>query len=347
MKLNLGILFGGRSSEHQISILSGSSIIKNIAKGKYNIIPIFIDKDGKWFLIHFDEKNSSLNFSEKYEIKYISANSQKIKTEKGEEIKIDVIFPALHGPYGEDGTIQGMLEILNIPYVGCGVLASSLAMDKISTKRILSYCRLPVAPFLALFYYQWEENYKLIIQKVENKFKYPVFVKPSNLGSSIGISKAHNREELIKGVELAKDYDDRIIIEKGIDAREIECSVMGNKKPIASIPGEIIPAQEFYNYKAKYEDPNTKLQIPALLSKKEIKQVQDLSIKAYLALNCKGLARVDFLMDKNNHKFYIGEINTIPGFTEFSMYHRLWSLSGISFTELLDRLISYALSKNA
>lgn len=345
MKIKIAVLFGGRSSEHEISILSGISILRNLADDKYLKYGIYISKEGKWFLVDAWSINDNFSASKKKAIESLNLSCNAFITSSGDKIEPNIIFPALHGPYGEDGTMQGFFEVFNIPFVGCGVLSSALAMDKISSKRIFAYCKLPVIPFVAFYSHQWQAKHIDIISEVEKRLKYPVFLKPSNLGSSIGITKVRNRKELAPAVELASQYDKRIIIEKGINAREIECSVMGNDNPIASLPGEIIPAREFYDYAAKYEDNNTQLHMPADLTSKQIQRVQHLSIAAYQALNCEGFARVDFLMERRAQRFYISEINTIPGFTQFSMYHRLWSLSGISFASVLDKLISYALNK--
>ena len=345
MKIKIAVLFGGRSCEHEISILSGTSILRNLDNDKYLKYGIYISKEGKWFLVNTEDINDDFSTIEKKAVESLNLSRNAFVTSSGDRIEPDIIFPALHGPYGEDGTIQGMFEVFDIPFVGCGVLSSAIAMDKISSKRIFAHCKLPVVPFVAFYRHQWQTQHIEIMSDVEKKLKYPVFVKPSNLGSSIGITKVHDRKELALAVELASEYDKRIIVEKGISAREIECSVMGNDNAVVSLPGEIIPAREFYDYAAKYEDNNTQLQMPADLTEKQIQRVQHLALAAYQALNCEGFARVDFLMDRRTHRFYISEINTIPGFTQFSMYHRLWLLSGISFAEVLDKLIFYAFKK--
>lgn len=345
MKIKIAVLFGGRSSEHEISILSGTSILENLTDDKYLKYGIYISKEGKWFLVDSGSIHKDFSITRRDAIESLNLNRNAFVRSSGERIEPDIIFPALHGPYGEDGTMQGFFEVFDLPFVGCGVLSSALAMDKISSKRIFAYCKLPVVPFMAFYSHQWQFQHNDIIREVEKKLKYPVFVKPSNLGSSIGISKVQSKKKLAQAVVLASQYDKRIIVEKGIDAREIECSVMGNENPVASLPGEIIPAREFYDYAAKYEDNKTRLRMPADLTTRQIQRVQYLAIAAYQALNCEGFARADFLMDKHTQRFYISEINTIPGFTQFSMYHRLWSLSGIPFSEVLDRLISYGLNK--
>ena len=347
MKTKIAVLFGGRSSEHEISILSGTSILRNLSDEKYIKYGIYISKEGKWFLIDMKSLPADFLSVEKKAIENLNIVHNAFVTASRECIEPDIIFPALHGPYGEDGTVQGLFEVFDIPFAGCGVLSSALAMDKISSKRIFAYCKLPTPAFVAFYSHQWKNQHAEITREIEKKLKYPVFVKPSNLGSSIGITKVHNRKELTPAVELAVQYDKRILVEKGINAREIECSVMGNENPVASLPGEIVPAREFYDYAAKYEDNNTRLQMPAKLTKQQIKKVQHLSIAAYCSLNCEGFARVDFLMDKRTHRFYISEINTIPGFTQFSMYHCLWSLTGMSFPDVLDKIIEYARLKGS
>jgi D-alanine-D-alanine ligase len=345
LKIKVAVLFGGKSKEHEISILSGLSIIKNLSPEKYIVYPIFIDKDGKWFYIKSRDIEGDEFLKNKYPLKSILIKEKIFVVEGEEAFGVDVVFPALHGPYGEDGTVQGLLEILGIPYAGCKVLASALAMDKISSKTIFKQNNLPVVPFLGLYYHQWKKERKYITDQVINRIGLPIFVKPSNLGSSIGITKVNEIKKLGDAIETASGYDKRIIIEKGINAREIECSVMGNEDPYASEPGEIVPQREYYDYEAKYNDSRTKLIIPASLTKRQISEVKKLAVAAYLSLNCTGFARVDFLLDKDSNKFYVSEINTIPGFTQYSMFHRLWSLSGISFAEVLDRIINYALEK--
>lgn len=344
-KKKIAVLFGGRSKEHEISILSGLSIIKNLSPEKYIVYPIYINKEGKWFFIKDIEDSKNLFANSRCLIRSIRIGDITLEVNGGESFKPDVMFPALHGPHGEDGTIQGMLEILGIPYAGCKVLASAIAMDKIFSKTIFKKNGLPVVPFIGLNINRWEKDKKSINNFIKKKLNLPVFVKPSNLGSSIGITKVNDLNDLDQAIETASNYDKRIIIEKGINAREIECSVMGNDEPYSSLPGEIIPAREYYDYEAKYIDGNTRLLIPAQLTKKQISEVKKLAVAAYSAINCTGFARVDFLLDKSEEKFYISEINTIPGFTQYSMFHRLWALSGITFPQVLDRIIDYALER--
>jgi D-alanine-D-alanine ligase len=256
---------------------------------------------------------------------------------------VDVIFPVLHGTYGEDGTIQGLLELANVPYVGAGVLGSAVGMDKDVMKRLLREAGLPIVDY-------WTIRKSEIDSFAEEKFDelpYPVFVKPANLGSSVGITKVHGPEELRKALDLAAEYDRKVVVEKGIDAREIEVSVLGNDEPIASVPGEIIPSREFYDYEAKYVDEDSRLLIPAPLSEDEVKSAQELALAAFKTLECSGLARADLFLEKTTGKFYVNEINTLPGFTTISMYPKLWEASGVSYSELIDRLIALALERHA
>jgi len=307
-------------------------------KEKYEIIPIGIAKDGRW--ITSGDPMKVLQSGMEEGVASASLPSDLFK-------EVDVIFPVLHGPYGEDGTIQGLLELADIPYVGAGVLGSALGMDKIAMKAIFRAHGLPVLDHLALKRKDWERDPEAMMRRIEERLGYPCFIKPANLGSSVGISKVHDRSELAPALELAASYDRKMLAERGVNAREIECSVLGNDDPIASVPGEIIPCREFYDYIAKYIDNRSELIIPAPLSPEMTKKVQELSIKAYLAIDCAGMARVDFLLDKDSGQLYIGEVNTIPGFTPISMYPKLWEASGISYSELIDRLIELALERHA
>ena len=307
-KLKIGILFGGKSAEHEISIISARNIIKSLNKDKYQIFPIKIDRNGKFNL-----------------------NSLK---------KVDVIFPVLHGPFGEDGSMQGLLKILNIPFVGPSVLGSAVSMDKDVTKRLLKDAGILIGKFITL-----KVGEKISFEKVKKTLGLPVFIKPANMGSSVGISKVQNEKEWAKAIKAAFLYDSKIVIEENINGQEIECSVLGNEKPIASIPGEIVPIDDFYSYKAKYIRKNgAELLIPARLSKDIIKKVQDIAIKVFKALNCEGMGRVDFFVKKNG-KIFVNEINTIPGFTAISMYPKLWKASGLPLSKLLDKLVDLAIER--
>lgn len=353
-KITVALLFGGKSGEHEVSLRSAASILKALDRDKYNVIPIGITKEGQWrsdpkFLERefplILQAGSSVFFpiepSENHMLRLLSDENTL-----GHQTRIDVVFPALHGTYGEDGTLQGLLEMANVPYVGAGVLGSSAGMDKDVMKRLLQQAGLPVVEFLSFLDRHWAKKQDPIIQNIESQLGYPCFVKPANLGSSVGISKARNREELGPSIELAAQYDRKIIVEKGVDAREIECSVLGNDEPEASLPGEIIPSREFYDYAAKYLDENSRLLIPAPLSESQTKEVQDLAIRTFLATECSGLARVDFFLERKTHQILINEINTMPGFTSISMYPKLWEATGLSYPELIDKLIQLAIERH-
>lgn len=335
-KLKLGVIFGGMSTENEVSIVSGTSIIKNLNKEKYDIYPIYIDKAGEWFEAH--------NLEDK---KPIDNVIEFLKS-------LDVIFPVLHGLYGEDGTIQGLFELLKKPYVGCRVLASSVGMDKVYSKVLFNKAGINQTKCVYIRKYNDKYIYiddefnektldlveisKLVIQKL----KFPMFVKPSNSGSSVGISKAHNKEELERAIIGAAKYDRKILIEQGINGREVECAVLGNEDVVASCVGEIKAADEFYSYDAKYNNQESKTLIPAEISEEKSKEIQKLAVKAFKAIDGKGLSRVDFFIEEETDKIYINEINTLPGFTSISMYPKLFEQVGISYSELLDKLIELA-----
>jgi len=343
-KLRLGIIFGGRSAEHEISLASALGAMKAINKNKYDILPIGITKEGKW-LIPDDLVNAIKTDKLEGEPIAILVESPgsilRLNTHKKE--KLDVVMPVLHGPYGEDGTVQGLLELIGVPYVGSGVGASYLGMDKILTKKLLSAEGLPVVEYIQVKKKDWKHDKEGVVKVIEDKLSYPCFTKPARLGSSVGISKIHDRDELYAGVELALGYDNKILVEKGIAGRELECSVLGNDDPIASCIGEVISSREFYSYKAKYVNGKSKRIIPAELDEKQTKYIQNLAVRAFIAIECKGMARVDFFMTSD--EVYINEINTIPGFTPISMYPKLWEASGIPYSELIDKLIKLALEK--
>ena len=349
-KINLGVIFGGMSTEHDVSIVSGTSVIKKLDKNKYNVKPIYIDKDGKWY--------EGTDISRDYHVGDKMENIKEIENVVKTLKKLDVVFPVLHGLYGEDGTIQGILELLKIPYVGCKVLASSIAMDKVYAKIIFDKAKIKQAKYEYIrkdkenYIYIDEEfnekrdNIKNICKIIENKLKYPMFVKPSNSGSSVGINKANDLEELVKYIEYASKYDKKILIEENIIGKEIECSVLGNEDVHTSCLGEITPAENFYTFDAKYKNSESKLTIPANINEGLAKKVCKQAIKAFKAIDGKGFARVDFFVNEETGEIYLNEINTIPGFTEISMYPKLWEKSGIDYDELLDRLIELALEEN-
>lgn len=350
--MKIGIIFGGKSTEHDVSVVSGTSVIKNIDKQKYEIHPIYIEKDGTWYT--YDKKIEEIEI-----LKIGEEVKEKTKIENIiEELKkMDVIFPVLHGLDGEDGSIQGMLEMLEIPYVGCGILASSIGLDKAYTKIIFEKANIKQAKYE--YIRKFKDKYihvdkafneeildlEEITEKISESLKFPMFIKPSNFGSSVGISKAENKQELKQAIELAGKYDKKILIEQGINGREVECAVLGNEEVISSCIGEIKPADEFYSYDAKYKNSESKTQIPADISTEISNQIREYAIKAFKALDGKGLARVDFFIEKDTNEIYINEINTIPGFTEISMYPKLFEESGIKYLEILSKLIELALER--
>jgi D-alanine-D-alanine ligase len=352
-KLTVALLFGGKSGEHEVSLRSAASVLKALDRQKYNVIPIGITKDGQWrsdprlleadFPTILESGSPVLLPAEPRENHSIEVRSQDQGLIKA---SVDVVFPVLHGTFGEDGTIQGLLEMADIPYVGAGVLGSAVGMDKDVMKRLLQQAGLPIVEFIVLLDKHWAGRRDSITSEIENRCGYPCFVKPVNLGSSVGISKVRNRQELGPAMELAAQYDRKIIVEQGVDAREVECSVLGNDEPQASVPGEIIPSHEFYDYEAKYLDESSQLIIPARLTEEQTKTVQSLAIKTFLVTECSGMARVDFFVERNTGKILVNEINTIPGFTSISMYPKLWETSGMSYSELIDRLVRLAIERH-
>jgi D-alanine-D-alanine ligase len=341
MKKKIAILFGGQSTEHEVSRNSAASVLRNIDGAKYDIYPIGISKDGKWF-----EYNGSIDNIEsgKWE------SDEYYKLPEGQKIlfnnEVDAVFPVLHGLYGEDGTIQGMCKLLNIPCVGPGVMSSAVCMDKIYTKYLLERFEIKQAEYVVVNAHEYEKNDRNILEKVENTLAYPVFIKPSNSGSSVGITKAHNLDELIEGLKIALRHDRKVLVERGINAREVEVAVLGNDYPKAAVPGEVIPAKEFYDYEAKYKNESSKLLIPANLSEEKSEEIKAIAIKVYKILDCAGMARVDFLVDKDTEELYLNEVNTIPGFTSISMYPKMWQAAGKSYKELIDELIELAIDRN-
>lgn len=350
-KLKIGVIFGGRSGEHEVSLVSAVSVIKALNKKKYQVIPIGIAKNGQWLamgdpLRALKEKNLKLT---KLATPIINPKKGTFLRVGDKEIKVDIVFPVLHGTYGEDGTIQGLFEMANIPYVGSGVLGSALGMDKVIQKQLYEQMGLPIVKYV--WFINWgkqkEESRKKILRHIEKKLKYPLFIKPANLGSSVGISKAGDRKELIKAINLAARFDRKILVEEGVkNPREIECSVLGNDQPGASILGEIIPSGEFYDYNAKYVDGKSTAQIPAKLPKGVAQKIREIAIKAYKSLDSAGMARVDFLVEKQTNKIFLNELNTIPGFTSISMYPKLWAATGLAYPKLLDELIKLALERH-
>ncbi len=332
-KINVGLIFGGQSEEHEISIMTAREIVKAIDKNKYEISLFGIDRNGYWETIdEIEDDLKTLKFDDK---------NNKIPGLIMEKLQngIDIVFPLLHGPYGEDGKIQGLFDMLGIPFAGCSLVASALCMDKDYTKKLLQRIGVPVTKSFTVIRHQ-----SVDFDMIEKELGYPMFVKPVNLGSSIGISKVKNINELKKGVKESFSYDNKIIIEEGINARELECAVLGNDTPKASVVGEIIPSHEFYDYEAKYFDGGkSKLIIPAEITEMQVKEIKEYAIKAYVELGCSGLSRIDFFLDKETGKIYLNEINTMPGFTPISMYPRLWKFEGVEYAALLDQLIQLGL----
>ncbi|MFN8453892.1 MAG: D-alanine--D-alanine ligase [Anaerolineae bacterium] len=351
-KLRVGVLFGGRSGEHEVSLTSARGIMEAMDKNKYEVVPIGITKSGQW-LAGPDIHRQLLEAAAGHPLLAPGAESPPVEPSEhtlilpiAETGPLDVIFPVLHGPFGEDGTVQGFLELAGLPYVGAGVLGSAAGMDKAVCKDIFRAHGLPIVIHRVFLRKQWHSDPDSVLQECEAAMPYPMFVKPANLGSSVGIHKAKNRAELQAGLADAARYDRKLIVEQGIDAREIEVSVLGNDDPIASVPGEIIPSREFYSYAAKYIDNSSQLLIPAPLSPEYTHLIQELAVMAFKAVDGAGLARCDFLLEKATGEVFINEINTMPGFTPISMYPKLWEASGLSYRELLDRLIELALERH-
>ncbi|HEV2176853.1 MAG TPA: D-alanine--D-alanine ligase family protein [Terriglobia bacterium] len=360
-KIRLGILFGGRSGEHEVSLTSAASVLAALDPAKYEVVPIGITREGRWMVGHTPDR---LDAGAERLLPGVLANGTPVTASadptgpalipvnsvapaSGAQLQVDVIFPILHGTFGEDGTVQGLLELAGVPYVGAGVLASATGMDKDVMKRLFRDARLPVVDWVTVLRGDWEHDSARLRQLIEKRLGYPLFVKPANLGSSVGISKVHNRRELGPAISLAAEYDRKILVEKGVEnAREIECSVLGNDRPQASVPGEVLPVNEFYDYEAKYIKEGSELIIPAKITKRQTAQVRDFAVRAFQAIDGAGMARVDFLLDRERGKVWVNEINTIPGFTPISMYPKLWEASGVPYPKLIDRLIELALERH-
>ena len=372
-KIRVGVIYGGRSGEHEVSVASAASIIKHLDRSRYEPVPIRIEKDGRWTLA--DRAPTSISAAEVIEQARLEAARSirpgleaHLVAHPGEEtvlaierrsgsdlegratvtgVGLDVVFPVLHGPYGEDGTVQGLLELANVPYVGAGVLGSAVGMDKAVMKTLFLARHLPVGPYVVVLRHEWQKGMQETSDRIAAELRYPVFVKPANLGSSVGISKAKTPADLMTAMELALQFDRKIVIEAAVpNAREIECAVLGNDDPQASLPGEIIPSREFYDYEAKYLDESSKSVIPADLAGEQIREVQQLAIAAFRAVDCAGMARVDFFLARDSGHIFVNEVNTIPGFTTISMYPKMWEASGLSYPELIDRLIKLALERH-
>ena len=376
-RLRVGVLYGGRSGEHEVSLASAAAVCAHLDRTRYEPVALRIEKDGRWALA--DRPPTSSSAAETIEQARLEAarpsrSSREVHliAHPGAEtilsidraalvrddtaaggaivtgLNLDVIFPVLHGPCGEDGTIQGLLELANVPYVGAGVLASAVGMDKGLMKVVFAGHGLPVCPYAVVRWHEWQADRDGIEAALERELGYPMFVKPANLGSSVGISKAKDRAGLLEAIELAGSFDRKIVVESAVaGAREIECAVLGNETPEASVAGEVIPSREFYDYEAKYLDEGSRIVIPADLPEPVSKEIRRLSVEAFRAIDCAGMARVDFLVERPSGRIFLNEVNTIPGFTTISMYAKLWAATGLDYPALLDRLIALALERHA
>jgi D-alanine-D-alanine ligase len=360
-RIRVGVLFGGRSGEHEISLISARSVMRVMDPEKYDVVPIGITKEGRWLasgdpMAALSQGDEGLSrpvalLGDPACRGVVSLKELEPHLARALLAELDVVFPVLHGPYGEDGTVQGLLDLAGIPYVGAGVAASALGMDKVLFKDVMRAHGIPVVQYIVVKRKEWERDPEGVLDRVEQELEYPVFTKPANLGSSVGVNKCRNRKELARGLTDAAQYDRKLLVEAAVpQAREIEVSVLGNDDPIASVPGEIIPSREFYSYAAKYLDDGeraSQLLIPAPLPEEVAERVRELALRAYLAVDCAGMARVDFLLSRETGELYVSELNTIPGFTAISMYPKLWEASGIPYPELIDRLIGLALERRA
>jgi D-alanine-D-alanine ligase len=354
--IKVGVLYGGRSGEHDVSRCSAASVIKYLDKAKYDVTAIGIDHDGRWHVQDTPEIMEDKDFGTILKLNktgdwFVNHYEREGKlflynVKSGKEVCVDVVFPVIHGTFCEDGTLQGLLELAMVPYVGADVIGSAIGMDKDVAKRLLRDAGIPVVEWITLLRVQWDISRKGFLAEINNKIGFPCFIKPSNAGSSVGISKVKNSEMLEKAIDEAFLWDNKILIEKGINAREIEFSVIGNYNPESSIPGEIRPKHEFYSYEAKYIDSDgAELLIPADIDPVLTETMQKAAINGYLALCCTGMARVDFFLDRESGNFFLNEINTLPGFTSISMYPKLWGKSGVDYTSLLEKLITLALER--
>jgi D-alanine-D-alanine ligase len=360
-RLRVAVLYGGRSGEHEVPLQSAASVINHLDRSRFEIVPVAIDKQGRWHLndISLLEGQKSLPVFKDAPSVVLAPNLADTKSgsalipfgELGEARAIDVIFPVVHGPLCEDGTLQGLLELADVPYVGCGVLASAVAMDKEMAKRVARDAGIPIVPYLSLKHDRWKKEKRLWAERIQQELGYPAFVKPANLGSSVGVHKVTDAGDLNDALENAFRYDVKVLVETAINAREIELALLENPDPSAepqvSVPGEINPTHEFYSYEAKYLDENgAELIIPAQLDAEQIKQVQEIGRRAFSAIECEAMARVDLLLDRTSGKLYFNELNTIPGFTSISMYPKLWAASGLEYSDLIDRLIQLGIERH-
>jgi len=357
-KIRIGVLYGGRSGEHDVSLCSAASVVAALDRKKYKVTAIGIDKNGRWYVQEKPEIISDRDFGKKMALKkkgmwLVNHFEKKNKLHlydiknKNKDVVVDIVFPVIHGTFCEDGTLQGLLELAMVPYVGADVTGSSVGMDKDIAKRLLKEADIPVVPSVTVNKQDWEENSKVIMNEALSGLGLPLFVKPVCAGSSVGVRKVKKKEELAKAMNFAFQFDTRVMIEKAIDCREIECAVLGNEKPAGSVLGEIIPNHEFYSYEAKYIDPDgAALNIPAQINKTLFDKIRKIAVEGYMALGCTSMARVDFFLDRKTGKFYLNEINTLPGFTSISMYPKLWETSGLKYKDLLNKLIVLALDRH-
>jgi len=355
-KIRVAVLFGGRSGEHEVSIASAKSVIGALSPDRYEVVPVGITREGRWLV-----SGDPLAALESGAAALLSggasgpdpapfaepAGSRELVPGASHKFPaVDVVFPVLHGTYGEDGTVQGLLELADLPYVGSGVLGSAVGMDKLIMKAVLQAHGLPIVEYVGFSRAEWRRDSETVMDRAEARLAYPMFVKPANLGSSVGVSKAHDRAELAASLHLAARFDRRLLVERAVNARELECGVLGNDDPSASVVGEVVPCNEFYDYQAKYIDGDSALYIPADVPGDVARQVQNLAVAAFAALDCAGMARADFFLCRDSGQVYVNELNTIPGFTEISMYAKLWEASGIPYAALVDRLIALALERH-
>ena len=365
-KLRVGVIYGGRSGEHEVSLASAAAVFKNLDPDRYDAVAIRIEKDGRWALpeapptlvsaadvIHAGSANATLDLTREAHMTAYPGGDTLMTIDRSREnavagLSLDVVFPVLHGPYGEDGTVQGLLELANVPYVGAGVLASAVGMDKAVMKLVFAAKGLPICDYDVVMKRDWQRDERGTLQRVVNQLGFPVFVKPANLGSSVGISKAKHVAELRTAISLAAQFDRKVVVEAAVaQAREIEVAVLGNDEPQASVPGEIISSREFYDYEAKYLDGASRDIIPAVLAGTLAEEIRALAIAAFKAVDCAGMARVDFLLAGDSGTLYLNEVNTIPGFTTISMYSKMWAASGLTYPALIDRLIALAIERHA
>jgi len=357
-KLRVGVIYGGRSGEHEVSLASAAAVFQNLDPARYEAVPIRINKDGRWVLPSAPPRLTSA--AEVIAAGGAGAAALQETTDRDAQlvprpgsdgglvagVGLDVVFPAIHGPYGEDGTVQGLLELANVPYVGCGVLASATGMDKAAMKLAFAARGLPMCDYEVVLKHEWRKSEHRVLNTV-GRLGFPLFVKPANLGSSVGISKAHHAVELRAAITLAAEFDRKVIVEAAVpNAREIECSVLGNDEPEASVPGEIVPSREFYDYEAKYVDDGSVPLIPAPISEALTAAVRALAVGAFKAIDGAGMARVDFLLARDSGVLYVNEVNTIPGFTTIGMFAKMWAASGLAFPQLVDRLIALAIDRH-